>query len=189
MNVQDLKIGLAELKILCITIRNLMAMHEPKSTAEITNLLNSYESILEIDSISEAVKIFQKCFNWENEKDHEKNRVEVREKMETNISQNDAQKLDANIKIANCWFNMETIGGYSAFYLSICWDETTQKNNSDPILFDKLSTFDLKTGIKSEQLLFAICMSAAFHLITVNKLILIKSFKLTFTYIRTNYWM
>ena len=88
--------------------------------------------------------------------------------------------MDATIDAANHWFKSETeiyseMGGYSIGYLVRCWNETTQKNKSDPILFDKLSKFDLKRGLKSEQLLFGICSRAAFYLITVNKLILIKT--------------
>ena len=180
MNIQDLKISFDELKMLLATSCNLMmAIYHQKSTAEITNCINLYESMLENESISEAIKIFHNCFNDENEKDHEKNRVEVREKMKTYISQNEAQKLDEIIESANTWFKIETgmyskVGGYAGFYLSRCWNETTQKNKSDPILFSKLSKFDLKGGMKSEQLLFGLCYTAAFHLITVNNLILIK---------------
>ena len=64
----------------------------------------------------------------------------------------------------------EVLGGYSGFYLSECWHENAQKNKSDPMLFGKLSKFDLKRGAKSEQLLFAICRTAAFHLITVDSI-------------------
>ena len=173
MNVRDLKISFDELAILVRTIHNLLeAIIHQKSTAEITNWLNFYELLLKSESISEAVKIFQKCFNWENEKDHEKNRIEVREKMKTYISQNEAQKLDEIIEGANNWFKGETeiyseIGGYSGLYLGNCWNEAKQKNKSDPILFSKLSKFDFKRGIKSENLIFCICRWAAFQVITV----------------------
>jgi len=173
MNIQDLKISFDELKMLLATSCNLMmAIYHQKSTAEITNCINLYESMLENESISEAIKIFHNCFNDENEKDHEKHRVELREKMKTNISQNESETLDGIIEGANQWFQAETAlysyGGCSDFYLAHGWNETNQKNNADPISFAKLSEFDLKRGLKSEQLLFAICNHAAFHLITVN---------------------
>ena len=184
MNVQDLKISFDELRMLVVAIDNLMmALYEQKSTTEITDCITWYEFLLENESISEAVKIFQKSFNFENEKDHEKNRVEVREKMKTYISQNETQKLDIIIEVTNQLFKDETkiyseTLGYAGSYLVECWNGTTQKNESDPTKFDKFSKFDLKRGIKSEQILYMICLISAFHLITVNKLISIKTFQI-----------
>ena len=182
-NVQDLKISFSELVMLITIIcKFMLGISEQKLPEIITIYLNLYEFILEYESISEAVKIFQKCFNFENEKDHEKNRVQVREKLKTNISENDVQTLDEIIESANDLFKKETAWyskfeiGYTGFYLLNCWNATNQKNESDPTLFSKISK--LKRGLKSEQLLFAICAFAAFHLITVNTLILIKTFQI-----------
>jgi len=138
-SVQDLTISFDELEKLVTYVENFMtAINYQKSTGEITNCLNRYELILENESISEAVKILQKCFNVENEQHHEKYRLQVRENMKPKISQNDAQKLDAIIERAKTWFEREAsiystidstcqFHGYAGFYLWNCWNPKDQR--------------------------------------------------------------
>ena len=182
VTIQDLKIGCDELielvtagVDLCMTITN-----QTLSTPElITNYLNRYDLILENPLSGQAVSIFHELFNFQNEEEHEKNRIYLRQSLMTYFSPRDKEKLEQFnvIENINVLFLTETQVyfrtqfaqfGYSGLYLHYNWRDAQQQNEANPSLFEKLSRFDLKRGIKKEELLFTICYHGAFQLIRVN---------------------
>ena len=137
--------------------------------------------ILETPLSAEAASIFYELFNFQNKEEHEKNRISLRQTLMTYFSQSEKEKLERSnaIEKINVLFVIETQlyspefvqFGYSGLYLQYNWSDAKQQNEANPILFEKLSKFDQKRGIKKEELLFTICYNGAFQLIRVKILI------------------
>ena len=74
-------------------------------------------------------------------------------------------------------------GGWSSWYCSVTWNDSTLENEADLEIFDLLLRIDMQNGADSSEIVESLCLRGAFEAIKVRKIELLLDEILTSVFI------